>query len=163
MIFRTTSASIALAFAIGLLLSQSGAPAIAGPFTGLAGNWSGDGKLVSSSGSERLRCRANYSVGQDGETLNISIRCASDSYKFDLSGYMIHTNGTISGKWSEPNYNSAGTLSGSVRGSQISALAIGNTFSARLSMTTGGSRMSVTIRPEATDVKQVSLSLFRKR
>jgi len=162
MILRTTSASAALALAIGLMLWQSGAEAIAGPFTGLAGSWSGDGKLTSSSGSERLRCRASYSVGRDGDELELSIRCASDSYKIDLSGYMTNSNGSISGKWSEPNYNSAGLITGRVNGSHISARAVGNTFSARLSMTSGSSRMSVTIRPEGTDVKQVSLS-FRKR
>lgn len=162
MILRITSASAALALAIGLLLWQSGAPAVAGPFTGMAGSWSGDGRLTSSSGSERLRCRASYSVGRDGDELELSIRCASDSYKIDLSGYMINNNGSISGKWSEPNYNSAGTLSGRVSGGHISARAVGNTFSARLSMTTGGRHMSVTIRPDATDVKQVSLS-FRRR
>jgi hypothetical protein len=162
MILRIASAFAALTLAIGLSLSQGGTPAIAGPFTGLGGDWSGDGKLTSSSGSERLRCRASYSVGQDGDNLDLSIRCASDSYKFDLTGYMTNSNGTISGKWSEPNYNSAGTLSGRVSGTHISAVAIGNTFSARLSLTTGSNRMSVTIRPEATDIRQVSLSL-RKR
>ena len=163
MMFRTASACAALAIAIALSLAPGGAPAIAGPFTSMAGDWSGSGKLVHANGtSERLRCRASYSVGGDGDTVNLSIRCASDSYKFDLTGYMANNNGAISGKWSEPNYNSAGDLSGRASGNQISALAVGNTFSARLSMTTGANQQSVTLRPEATDIKQVSLSFQRR-
>jgi hypothetical protein len=160
---RTAFGSTAFAFAIALLPALGGAPAIAGPFDGMSGNWSGSGHLSKSSGSrERLRCRANNSAGQGGNMLNFSIRCASDSFKFDLTGYIQSNNGAISGQWSEPNYNSAGTLSGRASGSRVNALAIGNTFSARISMNGGGNRMTVSIRPEATEIRQVSLS-FSKR
>ena len=158
---RPLSATVALAAT--LLLACGGATAIAGPFSGMAGDWSGGGKLTSTSGSsERLRCRASNAVGSDGNTMDISIRCASDSYKIDLTGYVRNNNGTLSGQWSEPNYNSAGTLSGRVSGNRINARAIGNTLSAGLSMSGTGKHMSVTIRPQGTSVKAVSLS-FRKR
>jgi hypothetical protein len=111
---------------------------------------------------ERLRCRASYSVGQDGEAVDIAIRCASDSYKFDLSGYLRNNNGSVSGQWSETNFNSAGTLSGRASGNSINAQAVGSTFSAGLSMTTSGGRQSVTIRPGVTEVRQVSLSFQRR-
>jgi len=163
MISRTAATFAALGLAVVLLLAAHDAPAIAGPFTVMDGDWSGGGKLTHANGTnERLRCRANYSVGRDGDTVNLTIRCASDSYKIDLSGYMANNNGAISGKWTEPNYNSAGDLTGRVSGGQINAHAVGNTFSARLSITTGGNSQSVTIRPEATEIRQVSLS-FRKR
>ena len=160
--FRRTAASAVIALSTALSLTQGGAPALAGPFTTMAGEWSGGGQVTLSSGSERLRCRASNSSGQDGDVLNLSIKCASDSYKIDLSGYIKNNNGAVSGEWSETNYNSAGSLQGRASSGRVSALAVGNTFSARLSMSSGGNKLSVTIHPEATDVKQVSLS-FQKR
>ena len=163
MIVRSAPGSTVLALAIGLLLAQSGAPAIAGPFSSMTGEWSGSGKLTYTNGTnERLRCRANYTVRRNGDTVDLSILCASDSYKIDLTGFMTSNNGMVSGRWSEPNYNSAGDLTGRVSGSQVDAHAIGNTFSARLSMTTGENSQSVTIRPETADVTLISVS-FRKR
>jgi hypothetical protein len=162
MIPRITSAAAATALAIGFLLAPGESQAVAGPFSDLAGSWSGGGHLTMSDGKrERLRCRASYSVGQDGNTVDFGIRCASDSYKFDLSGYLRNSNGSVSGQWSETNFNSAGTLSGRASGSRISAQAVGSTFSAGFSMSTSGSRQSVTIRPEVKEVRQVSLS-FQK-
>ena len=164
MIPRTTAGAAALALAMGFLLAQGGTQAVAdGPFSTLAGSWSGGGHLTMSDGKrERLRCRASYSVGQDGDAVDISIRCASDSYKFDLSGYLRNNNGAVSGQWSETNFNSAGTLNGRASGNNINAQAVGSTFSAGLSMTTSGDRQSVTIRPGVTEVRQVSLSFQRR-
>jgi hypothetical protein len=163
MLHRILSTSAVIAAAVSLSFAFGGAQAVAGPFDGMAGNWSGDGRITMASGSgERLRCRSSNSIGQGGNSLDISIRCASDSYKIDLSGYMINSNGSISGKWSEPNYNSAGSVSGRASGNGVNVIAVGNTFSARMSMTGSGGRLSVTIRPEATEIRNVSLS-FRKR
>ena len=161
---RTAVRTAALALAMGFLLVQGSAQALAaGPFSDLAGDWSGSGYITMSDGKrERLRCRAGYSVGQDGETVDIAIRCASDSYKFDLSGYLRNNNGSVSGQWSETNFNSAGTLSGRASGNSINAQAVGSTFSAGLSITTSGGRQSVTIRPGVTEVRQVALSFQRR-
>jgi hypothetical protein len=154
----------AFGLALALLLTQGTAVAMAGPFSGMEGSWSGAGALSKSDGSrESLRCRAEYRVEQDGDVLNLHIRCASDSYNFDLSGYAANRGGAISGQWSETTLNSSGTLSGRVAGGHLRAQAIGNNFSAGLSMTTGSSRQqSVTIEPQATDVTRVSLTLRRR-
>lgn len=112
--------------------------------------------------SERLRCQARYDVGGSGEQMNLRITCASDSFKFDLTGYMTSTGGAVSGQWSEPNYNSTGSLEGRAGDGRISAHAVGNTFSAMLSVSTQGSRQSVTIQPQETDVTRVSLTFQRR-
>jgi hypothetical protein len=146
-----------------LVVEHGAAPATAGPFSNMAGSWSGSGIVYLATGrNERLRCRASYGVERDGDQLNLSIRCASDSYKFDLTGYAISSAGAISGQWSEPNYNAAGTLSGRAGDGRISATAIGSTISAFLSVTTRGNRQSVTIRPEGTEITQVALTLTRR-
>jgi hypothetical protein len=154
--------AVLLTLAVALLVPLGTTPTLAGPFSGMAGNWSGGGTLHRANGhNDRLRCRARYAVGNDGNKVNLNIRCASDSYKFDLTGYIINNGGTISGRWSEPNYNAAGTLTGRAGAGSISAHAIGNTFSALLSVSTKGTRQSVTIRPQEKEITRVSLS-FRK-
>lgn len=145
------------------ILAANGTPASAGAFNDLAGSWSGAGTLTrKSAGNERLRCQARYDVGSGGEQVNLRITCASDSFKFDLTGYMSNNSGTISGQWSEPNYNSTGSLDGRVSEGRINAHAVGNTFSAYISVNTQGNRQSVTIQPQETDVTRVALS-FQKR
>ena len=56
------------------------------PFAGLAGSWAGSGSISLSDGSkERLRCKATYQVSDGERRLQQSLRCASDSYRFDLN------------------------------------------------------------------------------
>lgn len=160
---RTGRAVAAIALGLSALVTIAASPATAGSFSDLAGNWSGGGTLTrKGGGNERLRCLARYEVGSAGEQVTLSIKCASDSFKFDLSGYIMNSGGAISGQWSEPNYNSSGSLDGRVADGKINAHAVGNTFSAYLLVTTQGSRQSVTIQPQETDVTRVSLS-FQKR
>jgi hypothetical protein len=157
---RTTRAAGAI---VALLLFFSGSkPSLAGAFSDLAGSWSGGGTLSRKDGNnERLRCQARYDVGGSGDQVNLSIKCASDSFKFDLSGYIISSGGAISGQWSEPNYNSSGSLNGRVGGGKINAHAVGSTFSALLNVSTRGSRQSVTIQPQETEVTRILLSMQR--
>src|SRR5215470_13166944 len=65
--------------------SVSHAQRTVGSFAGLAGAWNGSGRIEMQNGSERIRCRARYSVSQGGEVLVQELRCASDSYKFDVN------------------------------------------------------------------------------
>lgn len=160
---RAASAVATIVLGFATLLVTGVTPASAGAFSDLAGSWSGGGTLTRRDGnSERLRCLARYDVGRAGEQANLSIKCASDSFKFDLSGYIVNSAGTISGQWSEPNYNSTGSLDGRVGDGKINAHAIGNTFSALLSVSTRGNRQTVTIQPQETDVTRVSLSFQRR-
>jgi hypothetical protein len=158
---QTGIAAIALGFSF--LLVADPIPAAAGPFSDLAGSWSGSGTLTKkSSGNERLRCQARYDVANAGEQVNLRITCASDSFKFDLTGYIVNGDGAISGQWSEPNYNSTGSLDGRASDGRISVHAVGNTFSAHLVVSTQGNRQTVTIQPQETDVTRVLLTFQRR-
>ena len=100
------AATRSLIFAVATLslatLSGSASYAQSGPFAGMAGNWAGGGTVTLDDGStERIRCRASYAVGAGGNGLNLSLVCASDSYKFDLRGNVIAERGALSGTWSE--------------------------------------------------------------
>lgn len=163
MMKQAGSAIATIALALSVLTGAGAMPASAGPFSELAGSWAGAGTLTrKGTGNERLRCQARYDVSNAGEQMNLRITCASDTFKFDLTGYIINSGGSLSGQWSEPNYNSAGSLTGRVSDGKINAHVVGNTFSAIITVSTQGNRQTVTIQPQETEVTLVSLT-FQKR
>jgi hypothetical protein len=149
-----------------LLLFAPSVRADSGPFTGLAGNWSGAGTItLGTGGRESIRCRAQYSVGGDGTTMQQSLRCASDSYRFDLSSDVSSSlGGLITGSWSESSRNMSGQISGSARAGQFNVIVTSPSFSANLTMTTRGDRQSVDISaPPGGQLTGVSIVLARGR
>ncbi len=150
----------AFALFMAATLSSPG-HAQSGPFAGLAGVWSGGGTVTLDDGSsERIRCRASYSVGEGGNGLNQTLTCASDSYKFDLKTNVVAEGGSISGTWSESSRNVNGSLQGrGARGNfEVTASAPG--FNANISLTTRGNKQSVVIRAES-QFKAATISLTR--
>ncbi|MDQ8728119.1 hypothetical protein [Bradyrhizobium sp. LHD-71] len=131
-----------------------------GPFSAMAGSWSGGGTLTTSDGnSERLRCRATYSPA--GNELRLNIRCASQSYNIDLGSEVAFQDGRISGTWTEAGRNASGSLSGRATSDHIEAAATSQNFSASLSLSTKGNKQSVSIRSNGGDIAGVSLALSR--
>ncbi len=103
-----------------LMLSVSVGDAQSGPFAGFNGSWSGNGTVALSDGaSERIRCKATYNVNSTGLGLKQTLRCASDSYKFDLSTDVTSEGNRIHGNWSEASRNLFGNLQGTAGGGQI--------------------------------------------
>jgi hypothetical protein len=149
--------------AIAMALFASGARAETGPFTGLAGDWTGGGTISLGNGTkERIRCRAKYSVSAEGNGLQQDLRCASDSYRFDLTSDVTHQGGQVSGMWSEASRNISGTLSGSARAGQFQVVVNSPSFSANLSLTTQGDRQSVVATaPPGGQLVGASITLTR--
>jgi hypothetical protein len=160
--------TVSTAARAGLLmaaLSLAGAPAQAAmsPFRAMAGSWMGGGVLnMANGGQERLRCRAAYDVDGSGSAMRLNLKCASDSYNFDLASDVEYRGGAISGEWTEASRNASGTLEGRAAGDRIEAAATGPGFSANLSLTTHGSRQMVSIHPQGGDISAVSLQLSRR-
>jgi hypothetical protein len=137
--------------------------AVSSPFAAMAGSWSGGGVLSTTDGAqERLRCRATYAVASGGAQLRLNLRCASQSYNFDLASEVQYHGGAISGSWSEASRNASGSITGRAAGDHIEAAATGQNFSANLSLTTRGGRQTVSIRPQGTNVTAVSIALDRR-
>lgn len=160
-----TRSNIAKAACVLVVLGVAASPAIAAvsSFRNLAGTWSGGGMLSMANGEQQpLRCRASYDVAGRGDAVSLNLRCASDSYNFDLTGNVEDRNGMISGQWSEATRNASGTIEGRAAGDHIEAAARGQNFSANLSLTTRGNRQSVSIQPAGTEVRDVSLTLARR-
>ena len=116
----------------------------------MAGAWSGGGTVTLDDGStERIRCRETAAVGAGGAGLNLTLACASDSYKFDLSGNVVSERGALSGTWSEASRGVTGSLEGRGGNGNFEVVASAAGFNARLSVATRGSRQSVSIRAES--------------
>ena len=133
----------------------------AGPFAGLAGSWSGTGAITLASGSrERIRCRAVYEA-PGGKTLALRLRCASDSYNFDLNANLIQLGDSLTGQWMEITRNITGSLAGRLSGASIQAVASSGPFSANLTLTTRGSKQQVSIRIQGTELTEAEITLNR--
>jgi hypothetical protein len=146
-----------------LAASGSGTASYAqsGPFTGMAGSWSGGGLVTLDDGStERIRCRANYAVGAGGNGLNQDLVCASDSYKFNLRSNVMAEGGSLSGTWSESSRGVNGTLAGRGGNGSFQVLASAAGFNANITLTTRGNRQSVVIRAES-QFRGASITLSR--
>ena len=119
-----------------LMLSVSAGTCPVGPFAGFDGAWSGNGTVALSDGTtERIRCKADYKVNGTGLGLKQTLRCASDSYKFDLTSDVTSQGDRISGNWSEASRNIFGNLQGTAGGGQIEVFVEAAGFAANLTLT----------------------------
>ncbi|ABD05728.1 conserved hypothetical protein [Rhodopseudomonas palustris HaA2] len=135
----------------------------AGAFDGMAGYWNGSGKVELSDGStERIRCRASYAVAGEGRLLQQTLVCASTSAKFDITSHVEENGGRITGTWTEASRNANGQVTGTARGGRVDAQVAGPGFSASLSVATRGASQSVSIVPQGTNVRNVSVSLKKR-
>jgi hypothetical protein len=133
-----------------------------GPFAGMAGHWSGGGTVALDDGSsERIRCRASYAVGAGGNGLNLSLLCASDSYRFELKGNVVAERGALSGTWSESSRNVAGTLEGRGSGGNFQVIASTAGFASQISLTTRGDKQSIVMKADS-QFRGANISLSRK-
>jgi hypothetical protein len=156
---RSLICAVALLFAAFAPFSSSYAQS--GPFTGMAGVWSGGGTLTLDDGStERIRCRATYAVGNGGNGLNQSLTCASDSYRFNLASNVVASGGSLSGTWSETSRGITGSLEGRGANGNFQVVASAPGFNANITLTTRGNRQSVVIRAES-QFRGASISLSR--
>lgn len=130
----------------GLGADTQPASAAAGPFAQFNGVWSGNGTLKSGDNpTERIRCTASYRPRGASE-ITLSLRCASDSYNFDLSGeFQADERNQISGRWTERSRNIGGTAVGNAHGDRLQIHVESSAFSADMVMVTRSRRQSVTI------------------
>jgi hypothetical protein len=128
----------------------------------MAGYWAGAGVVTLEDGStERIRCRATDSVGARGNGLNLTLLCASDSYRFDLSGNVISEGGELSGTWGESSRGLQGSLRGRGSNGNFQVIASAPGFTANLSLRTSGNRQAIVIRSES-GFRSASISLSRR-
>jgi hypothetical protein len=158
--------SMVFVLALWLFCSGNGhAQRAGGPFERLAGQWAGSGTIDLSNGTrEPIKCRASYDLLAEQHRLQLNIRCASDSYNFDLFSSVVLAGHTVSGSWSESTRSVAGTISGTAEGDRVQVHAESAGFNANLSLVTHGDRQTVSINtpdPKA-GIKGATISLRRR-
>jgi hypothetical protein len=135
-----------------------------GPFAALTGSWSGGGTIKKSNGaSERIRCRSAFEPS--GPTkLSLRLRCASDSYNFDLTANVAYQGGSIAGSFQEATRSVVGGISGHAAGEgrQVQAVAQAPGITSNITMTTRGNHQSVSIVTPGADVPEITVSLERR-
>lgn len=156
---KAKSQVFAAAFLAALAVPMSGS--YAGPFSPMAGIWTGSGILTVSGARERIRCRAIYFVSAGGESLSQNLRCASDSYYVDVNGDLVERGGKLSGSWRETTSGITGTLSGVVRGPIIRGIISALGFNAPLSLLTRGRSQHVLISLGAPKIAEVWVTFHR--
>jgi hypothetical protein len=129
------------------------------PFAGMAGNWAGSGTVTLDDGSkERIRCRASYAVARVNMTMTLT--CASDAYKFELSANVIDEAVAVTGTWTEGSRGVSGTLQGRGGGGNFEVVASAAGFNANISLRTAGNKQSVNMRADS-QFRAASISLSK--
>lgn len=162
---RYVAQSIAFVLALLIFCPSLAHAQRGGVFGHLVGQWTGSGTIDLSNGThEPLRCRASYDLPADQLKLELNIRCASDSYNFDLFATAVLSGRSVSGTWSESTHAAGGTISGTAEGERVQVRADSPGFSANLSLTTHGNRQSVLIRtPDpSAGIKGATINLRRR-
>jgi hypothetical protein len=163
LMFRNGAIIRCIPRSIFLMTILAAAPASAEQsFANVAGSWSGGGLMKPSDGpSERVRCKVQYDVKSTGQSVKMSVRCASDAYKMDLSAN-IDQNGTeLSGNWFESQYRQGGKVSGQNANGLIEARVEGDTITALLTVQTKGNRQTFVMDSPGAWVSHVEIDLVR--
>lgn len=117
-------------------------------FAGLAGTWSGGGTVLLDDGSsERIRCRAIYKVS--GASMDMSLTCASDAYKFNLLAEVVAQGGEVTGKWSETSRNVGGSIQGRGASGSFQVIAESAGFSSHIALKTTGNKQQITMKADS--------------
>lgn len=144
------------------LLVPAAAQAAESPFSNLRGSWVGSGVITMASGSkENIRCRAIYNVDAAGINLSIALRCASESYNFNLTSSLTHSDGAVTGIWNKSTHAVGGTITGRGSPGRIQVRAEGTIVNALLAVTTRDNRQSVSIQSPGSPLADVAISMSR--
>ena len=150
---------------VSLIAVLAAAPAYAQQsFENVAGSWSGGGMMKTSDGPrERVRCKADYVPKNSGQSVKLSLRCASDACKMELSANIDQNGTSLSGNWFESQYRQGGSISGKNVNGLIEARVEGETMAALLSVQTKGNRQTVAMESPGSWVSQVAVDLVRDK
>lgn len=135
-----------------------------GPFAEFTGSWSGSGQLRPEKGTaERIRCNATYRPGSSKRDIELQLRCASDSYNFDLVGqFTADDQNQVSGRWTERSRSTGGTAIGNAQGDRLQLHIESAGFAAEVVMVTRNRKQSVDIDSHgAGQVVRASITLNR--
>jgi hypothetical protein len=158
-LFGATALVVAWAYA-GQPVAAAG-----GPFAEFRGSWSGTGTLRTHEKTERIRCEASYRpLGSTQHEIDLTLKCDSDSYKFNLGGrFQADAGNHVSGQWTEHTRNVGGIVIGNVHGDRFDLHVESSAFTADMAIVTRSKRQSVTISAQGGgDNVKASLTLGQR-
>ena len=142
---RLTFAAVAFFMAAS---AASPSQAQSSAFAGMAGTWSGGGTVTLDDGSsERIRCRATYHV--TGASMQMSLTCASDAYRFNLAADVVAAGGEVTGNWTESSRNVGGSIQGRGAGGSFQVVAQAAGFAANIALKTTGNKQQIALRADS--------------
>lgn len=133
-------------------------------FAKFNGSWSGNGLIYLSNGTkERIRCKGGFTAGDSFNmaSLKLEIRCANETFNFELQGMFNYDGGSVSGSWSEVTRNVHGKVTGTIKDDQIQALAESPNFTATLELINLGDKQQVRITSPGSEMTDVLIGLNR--
>jgi hypothetical protein len=151
---------IAGVVSIVLVCAQAGMAQESGPFAKFSGSWRGSGQVIGADGNqERITCRARYEISHNGGALSQTLVCASDSYRVDISSYIVADGRSAQGHWQEATRQVQGDLTGQIADGEFEGGVSGPGFTAEISLRTTGHRQVISIKPQGGDVANVNIVL----
>ena len=154
--FATSLAAVLVVLAAGPGIADT-------PFAGLSGAWAGGGRITMIDGaSEPIKCRATYTANKAGTTIDQVLRCASDTYKFNVKSRVGVEGSALSGQWTETTYNLIGTFTGTVKGQRIDGQIRGNGLLIGVALLTRGNEQQVRFLSQGTEMREVNIKLNKR-
>jgi hypothetical protein len=94
--------------------------------------------------------------------LQLQLRCASDSYSFELRSNVVYRDGSVTGDWNEATRSVAGRVEGNLKSNRFNLRVDSPSFAALLSLVTNGGSQSITIEgPPGAEMSRAAISLSR--
>jgi len=150
------------ALAIAAALAATGATATASPIDDMSGYWSGSGSVVLANGNtERVKCVVTYKIGEGGNQIKQSMRCASADYNINASADLNVKGAQVTGSWEEKTYSAVGEVSGRYSGSSLVLSIKGANFTASMNLTLSSCKQSISIVPQGLEVTRISIGLAK--
>ena len=150
---RSRNVLLAAVAGAALCWPQISAADSAGPF---------GGQVTSTSGAaERISCRATYTGSENGAGLSQTLVCTSDSYRFDVRGYVVAEGQSLQGHWQEMSRNVAGHVVGRISDGEFEGTIVGLGFAAEMSIRSSNCRQTVVMTPQGGDIDKVDIILSR--
>ncbi len=150
---------------IYLLAASSGYAQKRGPFAKFGGSWNGNGEIILANNTkEVIRCRGNFVATDAGivSNLRLELKCANaGGSRFELLCDLNNSSGTVTGTWTEITRGLNGSVSGTMSEDKISAVAEGQTFTARLQIISYGDKQHIVISSPGSEISQVLIGLLR--
>jgi hypothetical protein len=145
------------------MLGVSSALAAEGPFNDFGGNWRGAGRIFDTHGrSEAMSCKSSNAPSSDGVAMQLSLVCASDSYRVDFHSDLYTDGQALRGTWTETTRSATGNVAGTITHDEIRAAATAPGFNANVVIRAVGSkRLDVALTSTGTSIDRVQVSMRR--